>query len=176
MNSIIKKGAVFAFLTLVGLCVPLQANNWKQFHSVSGNCTVAFPSQPEHIRQTMNVPEEQVDLNYDVYVAAEGNRAVYMVLIAEYPSFVDESYAEMSLESFLNGIVSQHPSNQLVAADMIELQGFKGMDFFVRTDDVFFKGRAVMAKNNLYLLAMECEAENYSDNSFQKFISSFQIK
>ncbi|MDX8431757.1 MAG: hypothetical protein SNF33_08170 [Candidatus Algichlamydia australiensis] len=170
-----KKGALIALVAFLGVNLPLQAD-WRQFHSVNGGCSVAFPSAPEHIRQTMNVPEEQVDLNYDVYVAAEGNKAVYMVLIAEYPSFVDESYAELSLESFINGIVGQHPSNQLVSADMVNVQGHKGVDFFVKTEDVFFMGRAVMAKNSLYLLAMECEANNYSEQSFKRFISSFKLQ
>ncbi len=170
-----KKGALIALVAFVGINLPLQAD-WRQFQSLTGKCSVSFPSQPEHIRQTMNVPEEKVDLNYDVYVAAEGNKAVYMVLIAEYPSFVDESYAELSLESFLNGIVSQHPSNQLVSADLINVQGNKGVDFFVKTEDVYFKGRAVMAKNSLYLLAMECEEANYSESSFNRFISSFKLQ
>ncbi|MEX0961344.1 MAG: hypothetical protein WDZ28_00615 [Simkaniaceae bacterium] len=185
-----KKGFIWALaLAFAGIAVPYaqaehhvttvasesQSPDWKKFHSVSGKCTIAFPETPEHIKQNMSMPAEEVDLNYDVYVAADGKDAVYMVLIAEYPDFVDEAYAELSLESFLNGIVSQHPSNQLVFADLVEVQGFKGLDFFVKTKGVFFKGRAIMAKNHLYLLAMECEQSNYKDGYFSHFISSFEM-
>lgn len=153
-----------------------EVTGWKKFHSVSGKCTIAFPDTPEHIKQNMSMPDEQVDLNYDVYVAADGQEAIYMVLIAEYPDFIDEAYAELSLESFLNGIVTQHPSNQLVFADLIEVNGYKGLDFFVKTKGVYFKGRAIMANKHLYLLAMECEGHNYKDNRFAHFINSFELK
>jgi hypothetical protein len=151
-------------------------NHWKKFHSVPGKCAVAFPGAPEHVKQTMKLEEDNYDMQYDVYVATEGEKqAVFMVLIAQYPPYVNESCAELSLECFLNGILTQHPSNQLIFADLIEVQGHKGMDFFIKTKGMFFKGRAVMAGSNLYLVAMECEEGNYKDNQFNYFISSFEL-
>lgn len=150
--------------------------HWKKFHSVPGKCIVAFPETPEHVKQTMKLEEDDYDMHYDVYVATELNKqAVFMVLIAQYPPYVNESCAELSLECFLNGILTQHPNNQLVFADLVDVQGHKGMDFFIKTKGMFFKGRAVMAGSNLYLVAMECEEANYKDHLFQYFISSFEL-
>lgn len=151
-------------------------DHWKKFHSVSGKCLVSFPGTPEHVKQTMSLEDDEYDMQYDVYVSTEQNKqAVYMVLIAQYPPYVNESYAELSLESFLNGILTQHPNNQLVHADLTEVQGHKAMDFFIKTKGVFFKGRAIMAGSNLYLLAMECEGENFKENQFKYFIDSFEL-
>lgn len=150
-------------------------NNWKKFHSVPGKCCVDMPEVPEHIKQNLAMPDEEYTMQYDVYVSGMENKAVYMMLIAQYPPFVDDSFAEMSLESFLNGILSQNPSNQLVFADLVEFQGNKAMDFFIRTNNVYFKGRAVMSKNNLYLIAMECETKNYQEQDFAHFINSFEL-
>lgn len=151
-------------------------SHWKKFHSVPGKCAVAFPEVPEHVKQTMKLEEDDYDMQYDVYVATEVNKqAVFMVLIAQYPPYVNESCAELSLECFLNGILTQHPNNQLVFADLIDVQGHKGMDFFIKTKGMFFKGRAVMCGSNLYLVAMECEEGNYKDNQFSYFISSFEL-
>lgn len=152
-----------------------MSNQWKKFHSVGGKCCVDLPEAPEHIKQNLAMPDEEYTMQYDVYVSGMDNKAVFMMLIAQYPPFVDESFAEMSLESFLNGILSQNPSNQLVFADLVEVQGHKAMDFFIRTNNVYFKGRAVMAKNNLYLIAMECETKNYKEQDFTHFINSFEI-
>lgn len=150
--------------------------SWKKFHSVSGKCIIAFPGAPEHVKQTMTLEEDEYDMQYDVYVATEQNKqAVYMVLIAQYPSYVNESYAELSLESFLNGILTQHPNNQLVFADLTEVQGHKAMDFFIKTKGVYFKGRAIMAGSNLYLLAMECEGEHFKEKQYNFFINSFEF-
>ncbi len=150
--------------------------SWKKFHSVPGKCKVSFPAMPEHVKQVMTLEEDQYDMQYDVYVATEVNReAVYMVLIAQYPPYVNESCAELSLECFLNGILTQHPNNELVFADLIELDGHKGMDFFIKTKGMFFKGRAVMSGSNLYLIAMECEENFYKDHRFNYFINSFEF-
>jgi len=160
---------------LVLLCSAAEHNSWKQFPAMAGKCEIAFPQTPEHVRQTMSMPEDDYDMHYDVYVCPKGNEAVYMVLVAEYPEFVNEEYAEMSLESFLNGILTQHPNNQLIFADMVDFQGHKALDFFIKTKGVYFKGRAIMSKNHLYLLAMECEQNNYKESDFNFFIGSFAL-
>ena len=106
--------------------------NWQPFHAVANNYRVAFPERPEHLQQTLSSQDDQFDLKYDVYVAANNQREVYMVLVAQYPDFVDDSYAELSLETFLNGILHQNAGNQLIFADLIEVQGYKALDFFIK--------------------------------------------
>lgn len=149
--------------------------SWQKFHSVTGKCSVAFPETPEHMKQMMPIADNDSQLQYDVYVSAIDKQAVFMVLIAEYPSYVDQEYAELSLESFLNGILTQNSNNRLLFADLVEVQGYKALDFFILTKGVYFKGRAIMAKNNLYLLAMECEVKNYKERTYTHFIESFEI-
>lgn len=155
---------------------PHDVLQWKKFHSVPGKCKVSFPQNPEHVKQVMTLKEDNCDMQYDVYVSTEQNKdAVYMVLIAQYPDYVNESCAELSLECFLNGILTQHSDNELVFADLIEIQGHKGMDFFIKTKGLFFKGRAVMSGSNLYLVAMECEEKLYKEHRFNFFINSFEL-
>ncbi|NGX51539.1 MAG: hypothetical protein K1060chlam2_01408 [Chlamydiae bacterium] len=152
-----------------------ELNAWKKFHSVHGKCMVSLPESPEHVKQIMPFPEEGYTLRYDVYVSTHQQKAVYMLLVAQYPPFINESHAEMSLESFLNGLVSQNHDNTLIFADLIEVDGHKALDFFIESKGVYFKGRAIMAENNLYLLAMECEVNNYTETTFNHFINSFEF-
>jgi len=168
-------------LTLsIMLCLTLNLfakpiDSWVKMHSNPGNCKVAFPGQPEHLSQKMPIPEEDLSLQYDVYIAGLDEQVIYMMLVAEYPPLVDQSQVEVGLETFLNGILTQNPSNRLIFADITEVQGHKALDFFIKTKDVYFKGRAIMANNNLYLLAMECDKKDYSDGQFQFFIQSFEL-
>lgn len=134
-----------------------------------------FPNKPEHISEKMKMDEEGYDLQYDAYISAMDSKTVYMLLIAQYPDFVDEQFAHMSLEAFLNGILTHNPSNQLLFADLVLVQGYEGLDFFIRTGGVYFKGRAVMVKNQLYLMAMECEIQNYDESSYNQFVESFLL-
>ena len=98
-----------------------------------------------------------------------------MVLIAKYPGQVQKEDAKKNLEHFLNTLISQNPNNRLLFADLVEIDGNTAMDFFIRTDKVYFKGRAIQANNSLYLLAMECAIPNYQEHHFNYFIESFTL-
>jgi len=148
---------------------------WKEFHSTPGNCSMMFPVEPEHISEKMAMPDEGFELKYDAYISAADQQTVFMLLIAQYPDFVDESYAQMSLEGFLNGILTHNPGNQLLFADLLLVDGHEALDFFIRTGNVYFKGRAVMVKNSMYLMAMECEIPKYDEVHYKHFVNSFKI-
>lgn len=153
----------------------VDQKGWQDFHSVTGKCTLKFPAEPEHISEKMSVPEEGYNLQYDAYVSSIDKKSVYMLLIAEYPPFVDQSLAQVSLEGFLNGVLSNNPNNQLLYADLLLVDGHQALDFFIRTGGVYFKGRAIMVKNHLYLMAMECEVQNYNEGSYNYFVASFKF-
>lgn len=153
----------------------IKGVEWNEFHSVVGKCTLRFPVNPEHISEKMSVAEEGYDLKYDAYIATQDKKNVYMLLIAQYPAFVDQSLAQASLEGFLNGILSNNPGNQLLFADMLLVDGNQAMDFFIRTGGIYFKGRAIMVKNQLYLMAMECEVQNYDEARYNYFVTSFKF-
>jgi hypothetical protein len=183
----VARGIVASTMLFCGVChaapavqTPEQAakvvkDSWTEFHSVSGKCTMLFPAYPEHMTETMSVPEEGYDLKYDAYISSEDKKTVYMLLIAQYPDFVDETYAQMSLEGFLNGILSYNPGNQLIFADLLLVDGREALDFFIRTGGVYFKGRAMMVKNSLYLMAMECEVQTYDEGRYSIFVNSFKL-
>ena len=149
--------------------------NWQEFKTVCGKCKMKFPKNPDHLSEKMRLAQEGYDLKYDAYISAADQQTIYLLLIAQYPEFVDQSYAKMSLESFLNGILTHNPNNQLIFADLSLVDGHEALDFFIRTGGVYFKGRALMVKNSLYLMAMECEVQNYDEASYNTFVTSFKL-
>ncbi len=148
---------------------------WKEFHSVAGKCRVSFPSNPEHVSQKLTTPEIGYDLRYDAYISSLDKQTVFMLLVAQYPDYVDQTYAQMSLEAFLNGILTYNPENQLIFADLLLVNGHEALDFFIRAGGVYFKGRALMVKNSLYLIAMECDVQIYDETNYNKFVDSFKL-
>ena len=148
---------------------------WKVYHAKAGHCSLLMPAEPEHISEKMMMPEQGFELKYDAYISPADQQTVFMLLVAQYPEFVDESYAQMSLEGFLNGILTHNPGNQLLFADLLLVDGNEALDFFIRTGNVYFKGRAVMAKNSLYLMAMECEIPSYDEVRYKNFVESFTL-
>ncbi len=148
---------------------------WTEYHATAGNCSLFMPAEPEHISEKMAMPDEGFELKYDAYISAADQQTVFMLLVAQYPEFVDEAYAQMSLEGFLNGILTHNPGNQLLFADLLLVDGHEALDFFIRTGNVYFKGRAVMVKNSLYLMAMECEIPHYDEVRYKNFVDSFKL-
>lgn len=149
---------------------------WKEFHSIAGKCSMSFPDYPEHVSEQFRMEEGGYSLSYDAYISSADQKKVFMLLIAQYPDFVDESLAQMSLEQFLNGILNHHPSNQLLFADLRLVEGREALEFLIRSGSVYFKGRALMIKNSLYLMAMECEMQHFDEGSFALFADSFKLK
>jgi hypothetical protein len=166
-GTIVKENAKSETLTV--------ASNWQEFRTVCGKCKMKFPKSPDHLSEKMRMAQEGFDLKYDAYISAADQQTIYLLLIAQYPEFVDESYARTSLESFLNGVLTHNPNNQLIFADLSLVDGHEALDFFIRTGGVYFKGRALMVKNSLYLMAMECEVQNYDESNYNVFISSFKL-
>ncbi len=154
-----------------------DVRGWTKIQSKEGNCQAHFPKEPEHLSQKMKMQHDNIELQYDVFVADHDRKAVFMMLVARYPSEVSEDNGKKNLEHFLNTILNQNPNNRLIFADLVTVQEkHQGLDFFIRTNRVYFKGRAVQANNCLYLLAMECEVNNYNEKHFNYFIEKFQIK
>lgn len=176
----------------LGLCAPFMVecapkkespkvvaksqNKWQDFHSTTGSCSVSLPSAPEHVTEKITMPDSNYELRYDAYIADYNQNSVFMLLVAQYPDYVDQSYAQSSLEGFLNGILSYNPANQLIFADLTLVNGNEALDFFIRAGAVYFRGRAMLIKNSLYLMAMECEAPAYDEATYTNFVTSFNLK
>lgn len=155
--------------------VKAHSPKWQEFQSIGGKCKMMFPKTPDHLSEKMRLPEEGFDLKYDAYISSVDQKTIFMLLIAEYPDFVDQSYAKMSLEGFLNGVLTHNPNNQLIFADLALVNGHEALDFFIRTGGHYFKGRAIMVQNSLYLMAMECEVQNYDESHYKTFVESFEL-
>jgi len=149
--------------------------NWQEVSLPPGKCSMKFPSAPEHVSESMQMEGVEFSLQYDAFIASSDAKSIFMLLVAQYPEFVDEEFAHASLEAFLNGILTHNPNNQLLFADLVLVEGYEALDFFIRSGGMYFKGRALMIKNQLYLMAMECEVQNYEESHYNTFVNSFLL-
>jgi hypothetical protein len=149
---------------------------WQELCSEPGKCSMMFPCAPKHVSEKLTLSEAGHDLKYDAYISStDGKHEVFMLLVAGFPDFVDESYAKENLKGFLNGILTCNPNNQLLFAKVGTVYGNEALDFFIRTGSVYFQGRAIMINNSLYLIAMECEIIGYDAEQYEAFVSSFKL-
>ena len=152
-----------------------EGNSWKQFHSRSGECAIAFPTQPTLIQQSLKISEGPERLNYDVYLAPFEDRGVFMLLVATYPRPLAGGHEIAGLEGLLRGIVSHHPDNKLIFANLLEFAEHPAMNFLVQSTGSYFRGQAVMVGNKLYLIAMEGRKGDLDEATFLRFLQSFKL-
>jgi hypothetical protein len=149
---------------------------WKKFHAREAKCQINFPNLPEHVSHKIEAPEGEYELKYDAYISSCAEDVVFILLVAQYPDYVDQTYAQMSLEAFLNGILTYNPDNHLIFADLLLVNGHEALDFFIRAPGLFFKGRAIMVQNSLYLMAMECDVKCYDEEAYSEFVESLELQ
>lgn len=148
---------------------------WKKIFTKSGECQIAFPTQPQMIQQTLPLADGVNRLSYDVYLAPHEEKGVFLLLIATYPMPLSGGHEVAGLEGLLSGIVNHNPENELVYADLVELLGHPAMSFLVKGGNSYFRGQALMVGNKLYLIAMEGIKDQMDEKVFTQFCKSFKL-
>ncbi len=149
-------------------------SSWKQIYAKGGECFISFPSPPQMLEQSLNLPEGQ-KLFYDIYLAPFDTKGVFLLLVATYPAPFAEGHEIAGVEGLLKGIVGHHPNNSLVFSELIEIDGHPAMNFLVQSELSYFRGQAVMVGNKLFLIAMEGKQGSLEENTFIRFVKSFHI-
>ena len=170
--------AIFLFCTHIFIRTVAHADEgspWNLMVSRTGDCKIHFPSRPQMVQQSLKVNEEGLSLNYDVYLAPFEDKAVCLLLIAQYPLPVTPGNELAGLEGLLNGIIGHNAENKLMFAKVIEAKGVPAVDFLVQSGTNYFRGLAFMVGDKLYLIAMEGKKGSLDEKIFSRFTGSFQL-
>jgi hypothetical protein len=149
--------------------------SWKQTYAKNGECTIEFPVQPQMVQQSLKVSEEGHKLTYDVYLAPFEDKGVFLLLIATYPLPMAGGHEIAGLEGLIKGIVSHHVDNRLIFAKMMDHGGHPAINFLVQNGSSYFRGQALMVENKLFLIAMEGRKGEMDEETFNRFLKSFQL-
>ena len=167
--------SLFAFHIFSRSTLHADQVGWKQIFAKGGECHISFPTTPQMIQQSLPLADGVSRLSYDVYLAPHEDKGVFLLLIATYPMPLSGGHEVAGLEGLLSGILNHNPENQLVYADLIDLQGHPAMDFLVEGGSSYFRGQAVMIGSKLYLIAMEGVKGRMDDKAFEQFLKSFKL-
>jgi len=169
----------FAYKTLP---IPIEKSpkmgkfdQWREFHSVIGNFKVSMPGQPQHAIEKLPIPNTELFVNYNMYVAEEGDGTTVMVSLIRYPKEVDTSNREAMLENVMNEMVSSDPGNQLRSMKFSKFQDQLTLDFRIENKNILILNKALMVKQDLYLLTLIDKTGNFQELEFSHFINSFKL-
>ena len=163
-------------LLLLAILALSSGFSWEKLHSIDGKCEIQFPTKPQHMEKVVPIYELNSYMKYDVYLSAlEEKEIVYMMVIAHYPTKIEESKQLSSLEGFINGILNHKEEKKLIYASFSEYDNKNSLDFLVENQNRLFKGKAIIFQDRLYLIAMEYNQDEVVDKDFEKYLNSFNF-
>jgi len=162
-----KKFSLFFFI----FCVLFNSYSfsWEKFYSLSGDCEILFPTKPHHMAQKIPIKDLDAYMNYDVYMSLlDEDNSVCMMVVASFPTKIEEAKEKQSLEGFLNGIINHKNEKKLIYAKFSKFQNKNAIDFLLENQNRYFKGRAIIVEDKLYLIAIEFNNNLDLDQTFSK--------
>src|ERR1700722_9556448 len=78
---------------------------WQEFTADESGFSVMLPTKPDHIQQSIDVPNTKLKINYDTYVSEPSDSVVYVVSVWHYPSEIDMSHPEVNLQDGFGGML-----------------------------------------------------------------------
>ena len=154
-----------------------SSSDWKEFNSADGGFRILFPDYPQREESDIKVPNSDITLKLIYYIDDKGADGAYLASFTQYPENTDVSQPKINLENALNGTMAANEGNKLISSTYSELQNNPALDFVIQNDSIKYtnKGKIVLVGKKIYQIAVVQGSDKLDDNSFNKFISSFQL-
>ncbi len=152
---------------------------WKRY-DFTQHCgfSAQFPENPDHSGQIIEIPQSDLTIRYDTYVAeTKSDGSVYVVSVWEYPESVDIRRPELNLQEGFAGMLQALPESQVLFMKASEMQGHKSLEFWISCEDVFFRGFLISVNHTLYQVFMVYRNKDPKslDHEYDTFTQSFKI-
>ncbi|MBQ8498383.1 hypothetical protein [Chlamydia sp.] len=174
ISSSVKEEARASVVTKISDLLSWQRYDYTQ----EGGFSVQFPELPEHSGQVIELPQSDLAIRYDTYVAETSNdSSVYVVSVWEYPEKVDISKPELNLQEGFAGMLYALPESQVLYLKATEVQGHKALEFWIVCDGIYFRGMLVSVNHTLYQVFMVYKGRSPEilDKEYSTFIQSFKV-
>lgn len=150
-------------------------SNWKQFTSTKSGFNIDLPSSPEHIEQSIEIPQTNLSIEYNTYLSEPNESTVYVVSVWDYPKEIDMSDPKQNLQDGFGGMLSALPNAKVEFMELEKTQGFDSLEFLVRSDDIFFRGKLVLVYHTLYQVFTVYREGVEMEGDYKKFIESLNF-
>lgn len=148
---------------------------WERFASDDNGFSIMLPSKPEHIKQSINVPDTKLKIDYDTYVSEPSESVVYVISVWHYPHEIDMSKPEINLQDGFGGMLSALPGSQVIKMEIGKVKDFKSLEFLVKNEGIYFQGKLILVYNTLYQVFTVYRDNVDMSKDYSKFINSFEL-
>ena len=153
---------------------------WSRIISDSAKFTALFP--PGTITHEVDTAEDpngamptaSSAIEFDI-VASNRAKSRYVVAYSEPLEASTIGNPEQFLEIAQQTIVDDELGFRIIANDAIEFEGFPGKQFQTRSDEETFVFRLILVDDRLYVLAVNQQNDDLSEELISQFFESFQL-
>ncbi|NGX56202.1 MAG: hypothetical protein K1060chlam5_00439 [Candidatus Anoxychlamydiales bacterium] len=165
------------FIIFLFLSIKLFPLDWQEFYSIPGKCLISFPNKPYHRAQILPIYEANAYMQYDVYLSEiDEENSVCMMVVAKYPTAIDPKKEEVSLESFLNGMIGKNKNRKVIEANFCDFKNCNALNFTVEKENRNFQGKVFIFNDKLYLIAIEHNSDIEMEDNLEEYINSFSFE
>jgi hypothetical protein len=148
---------------------------WKNYSFPDSGFAIDFPTKPERIQQSIEVPKSNLKINYETFLSEPNDNMVFVVSVWNYPSEIDMSKPEVNLQDGFKGMLSALPGSEVKKMDMTNIDGFKALEFLVKNENIYFQGKLILVYNTLYQVFTVYKNTEEMKNNYDHFIDSFEL-
>lgn len=153
--------------------------NWKRYdYSQMGGFSIKFPEKPDHTDQIIEIPQSELTIQYNTYMTErKKDGSVYIVSVWDYPDSLDMSRPELNLQEGFSGMLQALPDSQVLFMQASQIQGHKSLEFWIRCDDIYFRGMLISVNHTLYQVFVVYKSDDSGtlEKEYKTFIQSFKI-
>ena len=148
---------------------------WREFTSTVGGFRVDFPAYPQHANEIVPVPNTDMYLEYNIYVAEPDKDSSFMLSLITYPKEMTVNRPENILQTVMNEMLLANPTNQLRQVSLGDYQGHPQLEFQIQNQDIHMWNRAIMVGHTLYLITVTATHKGDTEKSYARFNRSFEL-
>jgi hypothetical protein len=149
-------------------------NQWQSFNAAEGSFKALLPVYPVR-NSSSDVNDAGIRVTSVTYTSTVSSNLVYYIVVDTFAEPIDISNPDAALEKGLNGMLATDVNNVLVSSNY----GYYGYDrvlnFIIRNNDVYIKGRILLHGEVVYAFYEAYTINNYVDADYNKFINSFVL-
>jgi len=144
---------------------------WIEYIAPENKYVMLFPAEADVTQSTVSLSETAtVDVTY---VSASSSTTSYLLQSSTIPDSIDISNPEEFYQGILSGMLGENNNGEIVSNTKTEFLGGEGLEYLIKIDDKYTKGKIILIGRDWYLSAVNSDTKTPVD--YSKFVDSLTL-
>lgn len=151
--------------------------HWKLLDEPNVDYQALFPTPPKAVFNNSIDPKTKLLRTYKLYVAEALDTTLFLITRIQFPKDYNPSEDPTTLETIVNELVANGPTNALKNMTELEFNGDQAVKFTIENDNkMVIMGLAFIHGQSIFILSRVSTEKKVNQNEFDYFVKSFKFK